>query len=239
MSDSLGKILIIDNDTHIRDLLSSNLGSEGFEVDQADVAADVDVPSTARYRLVIVDCMNQPYTGLQLCQAIKENKPTANLPVIICSTTDSESIIIDAFDIGAEDYVIKPFSLREFTARIKAILRRHPVKVVSHAEEQPTFDFPEVGLTIEVGNNKVTVNQSVVALTKTEYTILLFLVENRNSFFTRADICSSVWKDEETNNERIVDTNISRLRKKLGDSGKFIINRYGMGYAFVDKVQHT
>ncbi len=89
---------------------------------------------------------------------------------------------------------------------------------------------------IDPDNRKVTINGELVALSKTEYAILLFLINNRNSFFTRVDICNEVWKEDASSNVRIVDTNISRLRKKMGESGKCIINRYGMGYAFVDKL---
>lgn len=149
-------------------------------------------------------------------------------------TEKREDLIIDAFDNGAEDFVSKPFSLRELIARIKAILRRHPMKTVE-PKVSKELTFPEMQMAIDTENQKVTVAGALLPLTKTEYSILLFLVQNSNSFFTRVDICNAVWKDEEMSNVRIVDTNISRLRKKMGDSGKYIINRYGMGYAFVDK----
>lgn len=241
MSEScnLGKILIVDEDKNIADLLHYNLTSEGFSVQIVPQAKDVDFSEAATCRLAIIDAMEQPYTGIDLSNDLKSNASTAHVPIIIYTKRDGEDIIIDAFDNGAEDVVMKPFSLRELIARIKAILRRHPMVAVHKPANNNNIVFQELDLVIDRANQKVTVRGTVIPLTKTEYAILIFLINNRNSFYTRIDICNEVWKEDASSNIRIVDTNISRLRKKLGESGKYIINRYGMGYAFVDKIANA
>lgn len=235
MSSPAGKILLVDSDKNISDLLNFNLSSEGFSVRVVEKAEDVKLDAIADLRLAIIDAMEQPYNGIDLTLDIKASPLTSSVPVIICTERENEDMIVRAFESGAEDFVTKPFSLRELVARIKAILRRHPIKAPV-PQHRHALEISGLNLHIDVSSQRVMLDDMVIPLTKTEYAILIFLIEHCNSFFTRADICQEVWKDEVGSNERIVDTNISRLRKKLGDSGKYIINRYGMGYAFVDKL---
>lgn len=237
-SSPLGTIVLVDDDANVTDLLKCNLGSEGYGIKIYRNASDVDIPSLSDARMLIADAANQSYSGLDLVLDIKENPDTALLPVIICSENDGEDTILKAFDYGVDDFVAKPFSLRELMARIKAVLRRHPRRSHPTAVQRPEtgFSVPNLSLTIDTVAQKVIDDGIVVPLTKTEYAILLFLIKNQNTFYGRDEICSEVWKDEAGSNARIVDTNISRLRKKLGETGKHIINRYGMGYAFVEKI---
>lgn len=235
----LGLILLVDNDPNISDLLKFNLESEGFAVRIVSNACDVDTASLADVRLVIADALDQKFTGLDLLQLIKNDPFTQPIPVIIYSACDSgEDIVLEAFDLGADDFIIKPFSLRELIARIKAVLRRHPLRapIEDRQHQKPVISLPALNLQIDTVSQRVIEDGLILPLTKTEYSILVFLLKNQNSFFSRSEICHEVWKDEAASNERIVDTNISRLRKKLGNSGKYLINRYGLGYAFVDKI---
>ncbi|MCC8119830.1 MAG: response regulator transcription factor [Bacteroidales bacterium] len=234
----LGMVLLVDDDTNISDLLKFNLSSEGFAVRVVAKAADVDVRALADVRLVICDAMNQDFTGFDLLEKIKSDPYTEPIPVIICTGSDAEDALLEAFDLGADDFITKPFSLRELIARIKAVLRRHPLRaaVDDRHRQQTTLSVPSLNLQIDTVSQRVIEDGMVLPLTKTEYSILLFLLKNQNSFFSRSEICQEVWKEEAGTNERIVDTNISRLRKKLGESGKYLINRYGLGYAFVDKL---
>lgn len=234
-ANTSGTILIVDSDDNTSELLRRNLTSEGYGVVIVPKAKDVNFSKAADCRIVIIDAMDQEYNGIDLCADLKSHEDTASLPIIVSTERDSEDVIVDAFDNGADDFVSKPFSLREFIARIKAVLRRHPV-IATDKPVHKVMSFPDMGMAIDPESQKVTVADGIVPLTKTEYAILIFLIQNRNSFFTRIDICNEVWKEDASSNTRIVDTNISRLRKKLGDSGKYIINRYGMGYAFVDKI---
>lgn len=237
-SAPLGTILLVNSDENITGLLRFNLSSEGFGLQAITKAADVDPESITGIRLIIADAMEQDFNGEDLCRMVKANPYTAHIPVIICSERTSEDSVISAFDAGAEDFIAKPFSLRELMARIKSILRRHPQRD-TRAEYMPmkrseTLSIDKLKLHIDLDNQRVAANGNTIPLTKTEYAILLFLLRNQNNFFSRNEICNEIWKEEAEVNARIVDTYISRLRKKLGDTGRHIINRYGMGYAFVE-----
>lgn len=238
LSGPLGSILIVDDDANIADLLKFNLGSEGFAVDIIPNAKEVNLDNLLDVRIIIADAFDQEYNGIDLLSDLKANKSTAPIPVLIYTSSDNEDALLDAFDNGADDFISKPFSLRELIARVKAILRRHPRRAAidDRAKQQNTLTVPSLKLEIDTVSQRAIEDGIVVPLTKTEYAILTFLIKHQNSFFTRSEICSEVWKEEAGSNERIVDTNISRLRKKLGESGKYIINRYGLGYAFVDKL---
>lgn len=239
-TSSLGKIILIDDDAVIADLLKVNLSSEGFTLEVYPVAADVTPKQCADARMVIVDAMGQEYNGLDFTRDLKDSFEAPDVPVIVCSAGFGEDDIVDAFDAGADDYITKPFSLRELIARAKAVLRRHPMKTpkqsAAPAVNDQIIEVPHLKLRIDTGAQQVVEDGMIVPLTKTEYAILIHLLRNQNSFFNRKEICAEVWRDEPNSNDRIVDTNISRLRKKLGESGRYIINRYGMGYAFVDKL---
>lgn len=237
----LGKILLIDDDVVIADLLKVNLSSEGFTLEVCPIAAEVKPQQYADARMVIIDAMNQPYDGIEFTRDFKSTDEGADVPVIVCSAHLGEDEIVDAFDAGADDYITKPFSLRELIARSKAVLRRHPMKTTQKPLSAPAsnahiIEVSHLNLNIDIEAQRVVEDGMIVPLTKTEYAILLHLLRNQNSFFSRKEICAEVWRDEPNSNDRIVDTNISRLRKKLGETGKHIINRYGMGYAFVDKL---
>ena len=236
-SSPLGTIVIVDDDQNITDLLKFNLSAEGFEIKIFKTAQEVNTNTIANARLMIIDSMNNVYNGINLTFDLKSNPDTADIPIIICSSREGEDLIIRAFDAGADDYVSKPFSLRELIARIKAVLRRHPLKAsITQQDANTALSVPNLHLHIDTFTKRVVEDGIVVPLTKTEYSILVFLLQNQNTFFSRNEICTEIWKEEENLNARIVDTNISRLRKKLGESGKYIINRYGLGYAFVDKL---
>jgi len=237
-SAPLGTILLVNSDENITGLLKFNLSSEGFGLQIITKAADVDLSSIIDVRLIIADAMDQEFTGEDLCRSVKSNPSTAHIPIIICSERMSEDSVISAFDAGAEDFIAKPFSLRELVARIKSILRRYPIHN-SQSEYMPMkrsdiLTIEKLNLRIDLENQKVAADGNIIPLTKTEYAILIFLLRNQNNFFSRNEICNEIWKEEAGVNTRIVDTNISRMRKKLGDTGRHIINRYGLGYAFVE-----
>lgn len=223
---ALGKIVIVDNDENISSLLSINLRSEGYDTvvhaDADNVANDLDGAS-----LVIADRMGAAYSGMSLLRDMKANPMTSHIGFIICSSDDSERLIIEALDAGADDYIIKPFSLRELVARSKAVIRRHS----RHNAPAPATVLTFHSLTVDLMTGRVTDGDNVLTMTKTEYAILQLLLKSVNNYVSRAEIYKRVWKEDlEKSNERIVDTNISRLRKKLGDLGSHLINRSGLGY---------
>jgi len=222
---SLGEILIVDDDANVRDLLRVNLRSEGFSVSVADVAEEVDRTTLDGTSLVIVDAMDQPYSGMDFIYDMKEDPSTEHIAIILYSPIKSERIAIDALDAGADDYIVKPFSLRELLARAKSVLRRYrgPVR----KENQLSF----LNLTLETISQTVKIDDAPLALTRTEYSILLILLKNVDSYVSRIELHHRVWPENTAGtNERIVDTNISRLRKKLGKLGNNLVNRTGHGY---------
>lgn len=223
---SLGNILIVDNDPNICELLQVNLSSEGYSTTVAEIAEEVDITALDTTQLVIVDAMNQPYSGMDLIYDLKDNPSTEQIGIILYSNIKSERMAIDALDAGADDYVVKPFSLREMVARVKSVMRRH--KAPARSAAMLTLGNMEV----DVNSQTVRIDGNPIQLSKTELAILVILLKNVNQYVPRIEIHRKVWADEATAgiNERIVDTNISRLRKKLGDVGSRIVNRSGFGY---------
>ena len=224
---TLGKIIVVDDDENISSLLSVNLGSEGYDVAVYDNAEDVIGSDLSGVRLIVADAMDCGFTGISLLNELKSNPLTVHIGFIICSMHDSERLIIEALDAGADDYIVKPFSLRELVARAKAVIRRHARS--SAATQGTTIEFHT--LRLDLMTRRVIDGDNVLTLTKTEYAILEMLLKQVNNYVSRAEIYKNVWKDDlEKSNDRIVDTNISRLRKKLGDLGGHLINRSGLGY---------
>ncbi|MCH5222291.1 MAG: response regulator transcription factor [Muribaculaceae bacterium] len=223
---SLGHILIVDDDQNISSLLSVNLKSEGYSVEVVDIAENVDRSAQAETSLVIVDAMRQPYSGMDLIYDFKEDPQTEQIAIILCSGFKSERMVIDALDAGADDYIVKPFSLRELVARVKSILRRH-----SSSTPRTGNIIVFHNMTVELTSQTVKIDNTPLALSKTEYAILVLLLKNVSNYVSRIEIHRKVWSDDTAGlNERIVDTNISRLRKKLGELGTHIVNRSGHGY---------
>lgn len=222
---SMGQILIVDDDSNICKLLQVNLRSEGYTVDVEEVAGNVDRSALESTQLVIVDAMNQPYSGMDLIYDLKDNPATEHIGIILYSNIKSERMVIDALDAGADDYMVKPFSLREMVARVKSVMRRH--RLPARTAAVVTFESMEV----DFGSQTVRIDGKPVSLSKTEFSILAILLKNVNSYVSRVEIHRRVWDDGTAGiNERIVDTNISRLRKKLGEVGARIVNRSGHGY---------
>ena len=224
-SSSLGHILIVDDDKNICELLQMNLRSEGYAVEIEPVAENVVAERLEQTRLIIVDAMKQPFSGMDLIYAVKDNPRTEHIGIILYSPIKGERIVIDALDAGADDYIVKPFSLRELLARVKSVLRRH--SFVGRASNLLSF----LSLEIDPVKQTARLDGQMLQLTKTEYAILLMLVKNADSYVSRTDIHRNVWSDDNAGiNERIVDTNISRLRKKLGSLSSHLISRTGHGY---------
>lgn len=231
-ASNIGRILLVDDEEYITDLLKLNLEAEHYAVSIINAAARVAAVDLNDFCLVVVDAMTQRYSGFDLLRDIKSNPVIAHVPIIMLTHIDSEDSIISAFDMGADDYILKPFSLREFVARVRSVLRRH---TASSILQRKATVLQAGGLNVDVVTRQVREDGMLLPLTKTEYAILVFLLKNKNHFYNRAQIYEEVWRDaDNTSNARIVDTNISRLRKKLGDSAELLINRSGQGYAIVE-----
>ena len=158
---------------------------------------------------------------------MKKNKDTARIPIIFITAKDTENDTITGFNLGADDYISKPFSLREVIMRVKAVLRR-TANVQTREQEQLQYR----DLVIDIPKKKVTISGEEISLTKKEFEILLLLLQNQGRVFSREDILAKVWHDEVYVLDRTIDVNITRLRKKIGNYGKYIVTRLGYGYCF-------
>lgn len=233
------KIIVVDPDKMIIDLLKYNLESEGYGVENyptAEAVLESDVTSTD---LVITEVVLGDINGLMLTGMLKGSDTTSHIPVMICSTRDSEDDIIKGFDAGCDDYILKPFSLREFLARIRSVLRRaqmRPHKTAATSMPVTTNQAIAFGtLTVDPGSRSVTLNGEQVSLTRTEMQLLHTLMAKPGHFFTHSDLYSLVWQKQPDGSSRALDVSISRLRKKLGEYGSNIVSRSGIGYGFVEK----
>lgn len=225
-----GNILIVDNDSMTSELLQLRFESEGFRSDLINDGRKALERDLSNYNLILVDLMNCEFNGLQFTQAVKSNPETFNIPVIIISQSSKEDDIVDGLDAGADDYISKPFSSRELIARVRSVIRRRRMMAMRRVDKQVRFG----DLVLNLSGGYASIAGERLQLTRTEYLILAMFLRNRNNFFDRADIRHEAWEDEKEVSDRAVDTNISRLRKKLGDYGRYLINRQGFGYGFIE-----
>ena len=234
------RILIVDDEEDICDILQYNLKKAGYEVDTAASAEEALYKMRNTWHLLLLDIMMDGISGLKMAQLLREDYHN-NVPIIFISALDNESDIVAGFSKGGDDYISKPFSIKEVLARVNALLNRcypplpdNPLQEEHHsiskaaASEEDTFTHHS--LKIEYGKKRVLVGAEEIALTKKEYEILELLAKSPGKIFSREDILQLVWKEESYVLERTVDVHIARLRKKIGSYGDLIVNRSGYGY---------
>ena len=228
LQTSLGNILIVDADEAITELLQLNLRSEGYRVTVKGNTSDVDFSNLRDIHLIIVDGASQTPDGFEFIRQLKATRAGERIGVIYYSCFDSERTLIQALDAGADDSICKPFSLREMLARIRAVMRRWSRTQSAAHDDLDVVHFKQ--MRIDLRRKAVTIGDEFVNLSNTEYAILELLLRNANNYTSRIEIFRKIWPDGTGANERIVDTNISRLRRKLGELGSCIANRSGLGY---------
>ncbi len=224
------RILVVDDEEDLCEILQFNLETEGYQVDVAYSAEEALKKDLTIYHLLLLDVMMGEISGFRMARMLNENPATASIPVIFLTAKDTENDRLTGFNIGADDYISKPFSIREVIARVKAVLRRVDVS----NERSDVKEIRYESLVMYLNNKKVTLDEEDISLTKKEFEILKLLLENQNRVFTREEILSRVWSDEVIVLDRTIDVNITRLRKKIGIYGKQIITRLGYGYCFED-----
>lgn len=224
-------ILVVDDEEDLCDILQFNLEGEGYIVETANSAEEALTMDLAKYDLFLLDVMMDQISGFKLASMLKEKKETENTPIIFLTAKDTENDMITGFNLGADDYIPKPFSLREVSVRVKAVLKRTNEVGRVRASSRIVYET----LTIDVEQKKVTVEDLDISLTKREFEILKLLLENKDRVFSRNEILEKVWEGEENISDRTVDVNITRIRKKVGKYDKNIVTRLGYGYCFETK----
>jgi two-component system alkaline phosphatase synthesis response regulator PhoP len=222
------RILVVDDEEDLCEILQFNLETEGYQVDVAYSAEEALKKDISEYNLLLLDVMMGEMSGFKMARALRENTATASTPIIFLTAKDSETDRLTGFNIGADDYISKPFSIREVLARVKAVIRRVENKKTVVAVEQLTYET----LVMFLGNKKVLLDGIEIPFTKKEYEILRLFLENKNRVFSRDEMLTRVWSDEVIVLDRTIDVNITRLRKKIGPYGKNIVTRLGYGYCF-------
>jgi len=220
------KILVVDDDHDICEILSFNLKHEGYEVDAVYSAEDALKKLSPEYCLILLDVMMGGMSGYQMAEKLR--KEGNNINIIFLTAKDSENDMLTGFSVGADDYISKPFSLKEVSARVKAVLKRDSGNTTETEQKLLVVD----GLQINFQSKEVKIGDESIPLTKTEFEILSLLAQNPTRVYSRQNIISQVWKDTIYITERTVDVHITRLRKKLGAKGSLISSRAGFGYKF-------
>ena len=245
------RILVVDDEQDFCDILQYNLTKAGYVADAAGSAEEAlekieELKSLKierlqsfnssifhSYDLLLLDVMMPRMSGFELAERLKGDERTAHIPIIFLTAKDTEEDTLQGFGLGADDYVTKPFSVREVLARVKAVLKRSlpetsPLTPLRRRWELCSYE----GLVIDFDSKSVTIDGEPAPLTRTEYDLLRLLLANRGQFFSRQELLEQVWPQDVIVTERTVDVNIARLRKKLGQYAACLVSRSGFGYSF-------
>ncbi|MDB9861574.1 response regulator transcription factor [Gammaproteobacteria bacterium] len=222
------KILVIEDEPDIRKTLEYNLAREGFIVSTAgSLKKAKNILENPNFSLILLDLMLPDGSGLDLCRELKSNSALKEIPIIILTAKDDEVDKVVGFELGADDYVTKPFSVRELILRVKAVLKRNQ-KTATPLEINRNFG----SLVMDIESHEVFIDDEEITLTALEFKLLNQLVERRGRVQTRDQLLSDVWGYSSDVTTRTVDTHIKRLREKLGVMGKYIQTIRGVGYKF-------
>ena len=227
------RILVVDDEESLCEILKFNLQREGYSVDVAYSAEEALAMDIKGYNLLILDVMMGELSGFGLAKILRKRTETESLPIIFCTARDAEEDKIQGLDMGADDYISKPFSIAEVMARVRSVLRRSSYNTpLSEQEESDEGIIRYQGLVVNTQSKRCTVDGEEISLTRKEFDILSLLLSNCGSILSREQIMKRVWRDEVVVLDRTIDVNITRMRKKLGNYGSHIITRTGYGYGF-------
>lgn len=220
------RILIVDDEEDLCEILQYNLTNAGYETEIAHSAEEAIKREVHTFDLVLLDVMMGAMSGFRFADKIR-NEMNINVPIIFLTARDTENDILTGFSLGADDYIPKPFSVNQLTARVKAVLKRSQK---DKARMQQVVKFGDIEL--DTIRKRMLINDEKIELTRKEYEIMKLLLENQPKVFSREDILSMVWGDKVIVTDRTVDVNITRLRTKLGRYGQNLRNKSGYGYYF-------
>lgn len=222
------KILIVDDEESLCEILQFNLEVEGYEADVAYSAEQALEMHPEQYSLILLDVMMGEMSGFRMAQVLKSKPETAKVPVIFCTAKDTEDDTVAGLNLGADDYIAKPFSVREVLARVRSVLRRTAHDDGDDDGNRIVFE----GLEMDLRRKRCMKDGEHLPLTKKEFEILALLLAHPGVIFSRDEILNRVWSDEVIVLDRTIDVNITRLRRKIGDYGQHIVTRLGYGYGF-------
>ena len=222
------RILVVDDEQDLLEILKFNLETEGYEVVIAPSAEDALQLDIASFDLLLLDVMMGGMSGFAMARQLKDNPATAQVPIIFLTARDTENDTVTGFNLGADDYISKPFSLREVMVRVRAVLRRTAKEYGE--EEAKTLSYQ--GIVMNLDRKTVSVDGEDIPFTKTEFELLHLLLDERGRVFSRQELIERIWPKDVLVLDRTVDVNITRLRKKIGRFAKCIVTRLGFGYYF-------
>lgn len=227
MDTDAKRILVVDDEEDLCEILKFNLETEGYVVDTAYSAEEALELDLTQYQLLLLDVMTGGMSGFAMAKKLKADPSTASISIIFLTARDTENDTVTGFNLGADDYISKPFSIREVLVRVRAVLRRS-----GHAVAGKVHQVKYEGLVIDQDRKTVEIDGKEVAFTKTEYELLQLFLEEPGRVFSRQELIERVWPKDVLVLDRTVDVNITRLRKKVGPYAKHIVTRLGFGYYF-------
>lgn len=221
------KILVVDDEQDLLEILKFNLETEGYEVATATSAEEALHLNLSDFNLLLLDVMMGGMSGFAMARKLKDNPSTAAIPIIFLTARDTENDTLTGFSLGADDYISKPFSIREVLVRVRAVLRR-----TADPSTQQSNTLRYQGIEMNLDKKTVSIEGEEIPFTKTEFELLHLLLDERGRVFSRQELIDRVWPKDVLVLDRTVDVNITRLRKKIGPYAKCIVTRLGFGYYF-------
>lgn len=221
------KILTVDDEKDLCEIIQFNLENEGYEVETAHSAEDALKLNVKSFDLILLDVMMGEMSGFKMASILKKDDETKDIPIIFLTAREKENDMLTGFSIGADDYIAKPFSIKEVIARVKAVMARS-----KHASTSDTIGFKT--LEIDIEKKDMSIDNENVKLTKTEFELAILFLKNKNRILSRSDIMEKVWGDGVFVTDRTIDVNIARLRKKISPYGQHIVTKQSYGYGFME-----
>ena len=228
------RILIVDDEETLCEVLKLNLENEGYDVDIALSAEEALTYNLQTYSLILLDIMMGDISGIKMAKMLKADISTADIPIIFCTARDTEDDMVMGLNLGADDYIMKPYTVRNVIARVKSVLRRTASHKVGNVSAEKPNRLVVEGLCLDLEFKRCTVDGQEVKLARKEFELLAYLIQHRGKICSREQILNRVWSDEVVVLARTIDVNITRLRSKIGAYGSYIVTRSGFGYGFRD-----
>lgn len=220
--------MVVDDEQDLCEILSFNLETEGYDVSTANSAEEALEMGVEQYNLLLLDVMMGGMSGFAMAKKLKSDPETKDIPIIFLTAKDTENDTVTGFNLGADDYISKPFSIREVMVRVRAVLRRTAEK--EGQQHQNVIQYQ--GLELNLDKKTVSIDGEDIPFTKTEFEVLHLLLDERGRVFSRQELIDRIWPKDVLVLDRTVDVNITRLRKKIGRFSKCIVTRLGFGYYF-------